>query len=552
MIVPRFLRICCAALLLVVCASVASAQHDEHAASAKPTTLMEGFGNIHHKIATGNPEAQKYFDQGLALAFGFNHEEAERAFRRAAELDPKAAMPWWGVAYVVGPNYNMDVDPEHERVAFEAIQKAVALSANSPQVEKDYVNALAKRYSDAKNPDYQKLASDYHDAMGALAKKYPDDLDAATIYAESGMNLHPWKLWKKDGTPQPGTEEIVATLESVIARDPNNIGACHFYIHAVEASAHPERGETCAKKLAGLAPASGHLVHMPAHIYIRVGEHEASEETNVAAARADEAYIQRTGAQGVYPAMYYTHNLHFIAIENATLGRYSAAMEAARKVSANVEPIVKDMPMADFFAPLPTMVMVRFRRWDDVLQVKQPNSYQPDSTGDYHFARGLALAHKGKIAESKVELAALNKVAAEMAKIPTTPAGPENAAKIPQIMAHVVEAEIALAQQKSDAAIEHLKAAVQLEDSMDYNEPPDWFLPVRETLGGTLLRSGQPVAAEMVFRKDLEINRRNPRSMYGLTEALKAQNRMQDALALQAQFDEAWKGADTKLTIEEL
>jgi tetratricopeptide (TPR) repeat protein len=530
----------------------ALAQHDDHAGSAKPAVLMPGFGNVHHPIATGSPEAQKFFDQGLALAYGFNHDEAERSFRRAAELDPKAAMPWWGVAYVAGPNYNLEVDPEHERTAYEAIQKALKLAVSAPEAERDYIDAMSKRYSNAEKPDYQKLANDYHEAMRALAKKYPEDLDAATIYAESGMDLHPWKLWKKDGAAQPGTEEIVSTLESVIRRDPEHIGACHFYIHAVEASTHPERAADCARRLAQMAPASGHLVHMPAHMFIRVGNHLDSEHTNELAAKADEAYMQSTGVQGVYPAMYYTHNLHFITIENSMMGRYAAAMESARKMQAHVDPFVKDMPMVDFFAQMPTMVMVRFRRWDDILQLPQPGAAQPDSLGAYHYARGLAFADKGRADEAKKELAALQKSATEMAKIPTTPAGPENAGKIPQIMAHVLEARIALAGKDNDTAIHHLQEAVPIEDSMDYNEPPDWFMPVRETLGGVLLRSGKAAEAEQIFRRDLEINARNPRSIFGLMESLKAQHRDHDAEWVQREFEAGWKDADAKLTVEEL
>ena len=524
----------------------------QNESAAKPATLMPGFGNVHHPIAMTSPDAQKFFDQGLALAYGFNHEEAERSFRRASELDPKAPMPWWGVAYVAGPNYNLDVDPDHERIAYDAIQKATSLAAGAPEAEQAYIAALSKRYTNQTDPDYQKLANDYHDAMRALSQKYPDDLDAATIYAESGMDLHPWKLWKKDGTPQPGTEEIVATLESVIRREPNHLGACHFYIHAVEASAHPDRGEACARKIAELAPASGHLVHMPAHIYIRVGEHPDSEHTNVMAAKADEAYLQQTGAQGVYPAMYYTHNLHFIVVENAVMGRYSAAMEAAKKIHAHVDPYVKAMPMADFFSPMPTLVLVRFRRWDEIMKLPQPDASQADSTGAYHYARGLAFAQAGKFDDAKAELDALNKIAPEMAKLPTTPAGPENAGKIPQIMAHMIQAHIALAQKDNDAAVKHLEEAVTIEDTMDYNEPPDWFMPARETLGGTLLRSGKATEAEQVFRRDLEVNARSPRSLFGLTESLKAQHKDHDAEWVQRSFDESWQGAEVKLTVEEL
>ena len=520
--------------------------------TANAARLMPGFGDVHHPVSTSNPEAQKFFNQGLALSYGFNHEEAERSFRRAAELDPKLAMAWWGVAYVVGPNYNMPVDPEHEKTAYDAIQKAVTLSANTPQIERDYIQALAKRYTNQANPDYHKLAVDYSNAMRDLSHKYPDDLDAATIFAESAMNLRPWQLWNKDGSPAPGTEEIVSTLESVLRRDPTHLGANHFYIHAVEASSHPERALPSAERLAALAPASGHLVHMPGHIYIRTGDHAASEETNVKAAAADEAYIKATGVQGVYPMMYYSHNLHFIAIENANLGNYAASLAAAHKLADHVTPHIDEMPMLDFFASMTPMIMVRFRQWDQILQQPAADPKHVVSAGIWHYARGLAYASKSQVKEAQAEIAELNKLAPEMGKIPTNSVSNANAEAIPVIAVHIVEARIALAQKKNADAIAHLKQAVDLEDAMDYNEPPDWIAPVRETLGGMLLQAGNPVAAEKVFRADLERHPRNPRSLFGLMESLKAQDRTVDAQWVERQFEAAWTNSDTKLRIEDL
>ena len=544
--VIRLGMLLCSVVLLI---SSSFAQHD-HAGAAKPAVLMQGFGDVHHPVTTSNPEAQKFFEQGLALSYGFNHDEAERSFRKAAELDPKMAMAWWGVAYVAGPNYNQPVDPEHEKRAFDAIQKAISLEENASKAERDYINALAKRYSDQPNPNYQKLAADYNAAMRELSHNYPDDLDAATIFAESGMNLRPWKLWTRDGSPEPGTEEIVATLESVIRRDPDHIGACHFYIHAVEASRDPQRASECAHKLAGLAPSSGHLVHMPAHIFIRTGDHLNSAKTNELAAKADEKYIEKTQVQGVYPMMYYTHNLHFLAIERATMGQYAEAMEAANKVHEHVTPVVPMMVMVDFFAPLPTLVMVRFHRWDDVLKVPAPGDGQPVSIGVYHFARGMALASQGKVEEARKELAALKQASAKMAVVESNPSGPGNAQKIPQIMAHLVEARIALALKDHQAAVKSLREAASIEDTMDYNEPPDWFIPVRESLGATLLASGEAADAEQVFRKDLEWNIRNPRSLFGLMEALKAQKKDHDAQWVQREFESVWKG--DKLSLSDL
>lgn len=524
--------------------------------SSQPATLrgqmLPGMGKVDHPVNTRNPEAQRYFNQGLALIYGFNHDEAAHSFRSAAELDPKLAMAWWGVALAVGPNYNLPVDQQRELEAYNAVQKALALSADGPKKERAYIEALAKRYTNQPTTNYLALEQAYHDAMRQVSRAYPDDLDAATLFAESGMNLRPWKLWNADRTPAPGTEEIVATLESVLRRDPNHVGANHYYIHAVEASAHPERALPSAQRLAALAPGAGHLVHMPAHVYIRTGDHESGARTNELAAAADEKYLKLTNAQGVYPMMYYTHNLHFIAIENAMMGRYSDAMKAAQRVQAHVAPHAAHMPMLDSFNPLPTLVLVRFQRWDEILRLPQPDARLPISRGIYHYARGLAFAHGGNAAQAQAEVAALKQVAPEMSKIPTNPQGPRNASIIPQIAAEIVQARIAQQQNNGPAAVQHLQRAVLLEDSMDYNEPPDWFYPVRESLGAALLRNGDAVQAEKVFRDDLERNPRNGRSLFGLIQALKSQGRNEDARSVEQQFQTAWKNADTQLSISQL
>jgi tetratricopeptide (TPR) repeat protein len=544
-----------AILLLIVMLALQSpvaAQQQPAGSGGTSTCTASGFGNVHHAVRTASPEAQQMFDHGLALDYGFNHNQARRCFERAAEIDPKMAMAYWGVALVLGTNYNMPVDPDSEKQAYNAVQKALALSANGPAKERDYIQALAKRYTSAANPDYDRLEATYHDAMREVYKRYLDDLDAATLFAESGMNLHPWKLYDRDGQPAPGTEEIVAVLQSVLKRDPNHLGANHFYIHAVEASARPEIGLPSAQRLAGLAPASGHLVHMPAHIYIRTGDHEDSEKTNVAAARADEAYFAVAHPQGIYPMMYYTHNLHFIAVENAFMGNYAAALAAAKRVQEHVEPHVKEMDMLDAFYSLPLQIMVRFHRWSDILVTPQPDSAFAMSAGTWHFALALADANNGKLDQARVELAALRNGTAAMSKISTNPQGPHDAEVIPQMMAHLVEAHIARAQNQTGAAIEHLRSAVALQDSMDYNEPPDWLYPMREPLGAMLLQAGRAAEAEAVFREDLRHNRNNARSYFGLTESLKAQGKSAEAVVVQQQFQQGWTKADTKLTLAEM
>ena len=491
------------------------------------------------------------FDHGMALDYGFNHNQAQRCFQRAIDLDPNMAMAYWGVALVLGTNYNMPVDAEREKQAYEMVQKAVVLSSAGPAAERDYIQALAKRYTDSPNPDFEKLEMAYHDAMREVYKRYPDDLDAATLFAESGMNLHPWKLYDRGGNPAPGTEEIVAALQSVLKRDPKHLGANHFYIHAVEASAHPDSGLPSAQRLAGLAPASGHLVHMPAHIYIRTGDHVDSEKTNVVAARADEAYFAVAHPQGIYPMMYYTHNLHFIAVENAFMGNYAASLAAAKRVQEHVAPHIKEMDMLDAFYSLPLQIMVRFHRWNDILATPQPDASLPMSNGTWHFARALSAANSGKLDQARAELAALKSVAPAMSKVSTNPQGPHDAEVIPQMMAHLIDAYIARAQQ-TGAAIEHLRSAVSLEDSMDYNEPPDWLYPLREPLGAALLQAGQAGAAEKIFREDLKQNPNNARSFFGLAESLKAQGKTAEAAKVQQQFQQSWKKADTKLALAEM
>src|SRR5499427_1881930 len=377
----------------------------EHSArpAAKPATLMSGISDLHHPVTTSNAEAQKFFDQGLRLIYAFNHDEAAKSFRRAAELDPKMAMAYWGIAEAVGPNYNDPADPERFKQAHEAIQKAADLGANAAPSERAYIAAMAKRFPADPNADMRNAAVDYRDAMRDVMKQFPDDLDAATLFAESGMNLHPWGLWHVDGTPEAGTEEIVATLESVMRRDPNHMGAIHYYIHAVEASPNPERALAAANRLAALAPAAGHLVHMPGHIYIRTGDFDSAVKTNELAAAADRSYIQSHGGEGIYPAMYYSHNLHFIAACSSMDGDYIKAHQAASMLAAHVGPMVKAMPPLEGFMTVPLAVEARFQKWDEILATPQPDPAMKTTVVFWHFVRGLALAAKGRISEAEAE-----------------------------------------------------------------------------------------------------------------------------------------------------
>jgi tetratricopeptide (TPR) repeat protein len=541
------------ALLVVFWCAFAVAQQHQHTAAAKPATLMTGLGNLHHPVSTKNAQAQQFFDQGLRLIYAFNHDEAARSFERAADLDPKLAMAYWGIAEAIGPNYNDPASDDRFKAAYEAIQKAMDLSAAAAPNEEAYIAAMARRFPEDPKADRRKAAADYRDAMREVVKRFPDDLDAATLFAEAGMNLHPWGLWHVDGTPEEGTEEIVATLESVLKHDPDHMGAVHYYIHAVEASRNPERALAGANKLAAMAPAAGHLVHMPAHVYIRTGDFEAAVKTNELAAAADRAYIKASGVQGIYPMMYYSHNLHFIAMCSAMNGNYAEAKKNGDMLAAHVGPAVKDMPPLEGFMTIPMAVDLRFHKWDAILALKQPAPEMKITTVFWHFARGMALAGKAKVSEAEAEY----KIVAEAEQ--ATPedvvfAMPVNnkAKDIMKIAEKVLGAKIATAKKDPDAAIAMLQDAVAIQDTLKYGEPPDWFFPVRESLGAALLLKGDAREAEKVFRDDLDRNPRNPRSLYGLQQTLKKQGRDYDAGFVEKQFKASWKGGANSLNVEDL
>ena len=547
-------RIVFAALLTAACCLAAVTvwgQHHHNNSGARPATLLEGLGNHHHPVSTNNAEAQRFFDQGLALVYGFNHDEAARSFRRAAELDPKMAMAYWGIALAVGPNYNEAVvDAERVKAAYEATQRALSLAAAGPDHERAYAEALAKRFSLDPKADYKKLALDYRDAMRSLARRYPDDLDAVTLYADSMMNVRPWQLWAKDGRPAEGTDEIIAALEAVLKRDPNHIGANHLYIHAVEASRNPERALPSADRLAGLAPAAGHLVHMPAHIYIRTGNYDAAAKRNEEAARVDRDYIKATGARGIYPMMYYSHNLHFLVESYNRMGQLREAERAAKQLEDNVRPHVKEMPMIEGFLPSTTFVKLRFGKWDDILRTPEPDSAYAVTRAFWRYARGVAYAATGKADQAIKEREAL---AAAAAGLPgETPFGLNTAAGVLEVAGHALDARIAWAKGERAKAVESWRKAVAAQAALNYDEPPGWYYPARESLGGALLLSGDAAAAEKVFREDLAENPRNGRSLFGLMESLKAQGKQAAARWVEGEFKTAWVNAEVRLRVEDL
>jgi tetratricopeptide (TPR) repeat protein len=539
-------------ILAVFCCMSCFAQEKKPAERAQDLSLT-AVGRQHHVIQTKNAEAQAFFDQGITLFYGFNHEEAARAFRRAGELDPASPMPLWGVALAAGPNYNLDVDAEREKTAYETAQKAQKLAEHAPRIEKDYVAALAVRYSGEANPDYKKLSRDFAAAMKGLSEKYPDDLDAATLYAESMMNLNPWRLWSLDGQPWERTEEIVQVLESVLRRDPNHAGANHLYIHALEASPHAERALPSAKRLETMVPNAGHLVHMPAHIYIRTGDYAEAARRNAEGAKVDLPYLKRSHLMGsTYDLIYYSHNLHFLSAAHAMAGNFAAAKQAADELKAHIRPLVGRMPESEVYLPTPIFVLVRFHRWDEILKTSPPEPNLAMTNALWHFGRGSAAAAMGKIEMAEAERQTLETVRAETSEDKGFGMFYNKARDFLNLAASILDARIAMARGENDHAIQDWIKAVQIEDGFKYNEPPEWFYPVRESLGAALLASGKATEAEQVFREDLRRNPRNPRSLFGLMHSLKAQQKEADAAWLEREFRAAWKNADTELRISDL
>ena len=550
------------ALVAILCCAACGATPEKPAAPAAATAppqapqvppLIPGMGNHRHPIVTASSEAQLYFDQGFNFVFGFNHEEAVRSFRRAAELDPNAPMPHWGIAWALGPNYNLDVDDARADQANIAITQALKLSVGGSDIERAYIEAMAVRFPMTPKPDRAALARKYSDAMRDLSRKYPDDLDAATLYAESLMNLRAWKLWSLDGKPAERTEEIVAVLESVLARNPSHLGANHYYIHTIEASPTPGRGLPSATRLDRLAPAAGHLTHMPAHIYARVGDQAAAARANEAGAQADREYFMIAPADSFYGLAYFTHNLHFLADSEMMRGRLAGARRAAGEVADKMAPHTQMMPMVESLITMKTAVLLRFGRHDEVLALASPPADHPVEVAWWHFARGVALARTGKAEAAAQERMAL---AETSAKVPPEAlfggTGLESARTVLALTAIVLDARLAAANGSLPDAIRLWTSAVAAADKLPYDEPPIFFYPVRESLGAALLLNGKAEEAERVFRVDLARHPQNARSLFGLHESLVKQGKNADAEWVQRAFDEAWKDADTTLTTEAL
>lgn len=514
---------------------------------------FKGLGDHRHPISTKNPETQRYFDQGVNLLFGFNHAEAIRSFREAARLDPDCAMCWWGVAVALGPNINMPMPPDAVAPAWEALQNARALAPKATQAERAWIEALATRYVQDPKADRKPLDTAYAAAMGKLARAYPDDLDAATFYVEAMMDTQPWDYWQPDAvTPKGHGGEIVATLEDVIRRAPNHPGALHLYIHAVEASTTPERAETAADRLLVLMPEAGHIVHMPSHIYYRVGRYADAAKANELAATVDEGYIATCRAQGYYPAGYYGHNIHFLWTSAEMEGRRQVSIDAARRLVKAVDAwtLAKAMPQGELFAFTPIVTLVRFGQWDAVLAEPAPPPELKLDTAVWLYAQGFAHANTG---DSRAALADRERLAVAAAGDFSTYEGAGVPAKpLAEIALALLDGEIARKSGVLDGAIVSFRRAAKLEHDLPYTEPPWWHQPVSHLLGAALLEAGRAPEAEAVYRESLKGYRRDGWALAGLTRALADQGKTSEAEAARRAFDDAWRLSDVKLTTSRL
>jgi tetratricopeptide (TPR) repeat protein len=553
------LRHVAAFLALAISFACASTPKTEHAATSVLNTedaertapLLEGLGDLHWPISTDSELAQRYFDQALTLAYGFNHLEAERSFREAARLDDDCAICFWGAALVLGPNINDPVPtPEREVQAFETLGEASARLQRASEKERALVEALQTRYAAAPPSDRSSLDLAYAEAMRSVARRFPDDLQIQTLSAEAMMDTMPWAYWTEDAQPKPLTQDVFDALDFVLERDPDHPGANHFYIHAVEQE-QPERGVKPADNLRRVVPGAGHLVHMPSHIYIRVGRYHDGSLANELAIEADNDYVTQCRAQGIYPVAYVPHNHHFLWATTTMEGRSADALAAARHTAQHVDRSLirePDMGMLQHFSAIPYYALVRFGKWEEILREPPPDADLLYPTAVWHYARGIAYARERKLEEATRELRQVRAIAADSRLKEIRIWGLNPTSSLAKIAAAVLQAEIAAAHNDIKTAVAQLRKAIAIEDGLIYGEPPDWFYPVRHNLGAILLEAGRPRAAEKVYREDLSRFPENGWSLFGLAESLRAQGKKKEADEAQRRFEIAWQHADVAIT----
>lgn len=519
---------------------------------ARGAQPLDNLGSYSRKITTASPEAQAYFDQGLRLIYAFNHDEAARAFAKAVELDPTCALCYWGAGEALGPNYNMPAMPDRWSALWQAVQSAQRQTSHASPVERSLIGALAARYagSEPLAPEaMQPFNVAYANAMREVAKHYPTDDDVQVFFAEALMTANPWKLWSTDGKAAAGTDEIVEVLETVLARNPQHPGANHYYIHAVEASSHPEKAVAAAERLPALVPGAGHIVHMPSHIFQRVGRYADAAKANRDAIKIDLAYIDgsKPPAWMNYAGMYLVHNYQFLGYAAAMQGRSAEALQATQEMRAHLSHDALHMGMGlDWYAAEPYFAMERFGRWGELLAEPAPDASLSGLRAAYHYARAAAFAATGKPDEATEEKAHLDAISAALPA--QAPAGLNVTKDLTTVASLVAGARIDIARGRRDAALTALREAVAKEDLLAYNEPADWFVPIRHVLGAELLKDGKAADAEAVYREDLLRHPGNGWALFGLTAALKAQNKADEAIATETQFKQAWKDADVTLS----
>jgi tetratricopeptide (TPR) repeat protein len=521
-------------------------------AKEEKVRLHEALGRHHFRISTPIPMAQRYFDQGMILMYGFNHAEAARSFRYAQKLDPTCAMCFWGEALVLGPNINSPMADSAVPQAWMAVEQASALAKGASEKEQALIQAVAKRYAQERLKDRSSLDQAYAAAMRAVAKQFPDDPVIGALLAEALMDLHPWNFWTKEGKPQPWTPEIVSTLERVLDLNPNLPLGHHLYIHAMEASPHPEKALSSAARLPALVSGSGHLVHMPAHIYIRIGWYRDALVANQRAVRVDEEYLQHSHVESLYTAAYVPHNFHFLWVAASKLGQQKLAMQAAQDTAAKVSPeMMRDPGFAgtlQHFWLMPLYTKALFGQWEEILQEPPPPADLLYPTGIWHYARGLAFLRQGKLEQATQELEDLKGIVKDPAIADLTIFDLNAIPQVLKIAEGVLSGEIAAKNGEHDTAVAQLKEAIELEDGLNYTEPKDWYLPPRQVLGAVLLEAGKSNEAEQVYRQDLLAHPQNGWSLFGLEKSLEAQGKLDEAKTAQQEFEEAWADADVTLT----
>ena len=524
-----------------------SAEQDRPGPGGALAPRLLKLGNHQFPVSTKNKDAQAFMNQGVNLSYAFNHAEAGRAFREAARLDPSLAMAYCGQALVLGPNINAPMDPNSEGPALELIKKAVSLKSKASPREQAYIEALAERYS-GNAADRNARNQAYAAAMRKVQQKFPDDLDAATLYAESVMDLRPWGYWSRDGEPYEGMSEVVTLVEKVIEKNPVHPGALHLYIHLVEATDKVDKAEGPADRLLTLMPAAGHMVHMPAHIYQRIGRYSDAVRSNELAIAADEDYITQCQAQGLYPMGYYPHNIHFLWFAATADGQSKLSIESARKSASKVaDEALQQVSLLAIFRVVPYYALTRFGRWDEMLRESEPPAFSPYSRGIWHYGRGIAFVRKGEPDKADQELAKIKELLTDKT-LEQSLFSPNTGLAVLSIAPEVLAGEIEAAKKNYDKAIAHLERAVRLEDALIYTEPAEWHYPPRQTLAAVLLQANRAAEAETVYWADLKRNRNNGWSLYGLMKALQAQGKKDEAALVEARFKKAWARADVTIS----